>query len=98
MPGAIDSVVGFAVRLKVGLPVTVRLSVVVCVMLPETPVMVIVDVPTVAFAAAVRVNVLVDAVGSGLNPAVTPFGRPEAVNVGLPLNPLTGTTVMVLVP
>ena len=98
MPGAIDSVVGYAVRLKVGLAVTVRLSVVVCVMLPETPVMVIVDVPTVALAAAVKVSVLVEAVGLGLNPAVTPLGRPEALNVGLPLNPLTGTTVIVLVP
>lgn len=86
-----------AVRLKVGLAVTVRLSVVVCVMLPDTPVMVIVDVPRVAVAAAVRVSVLVDAVGLGLNPAVTPFGKPEALNMGLPVNPLTGTTVIVLV-
>ena len=98
MPGAIDSALGFAVRLNVGLAVIVRLSVVVCVMLPETPVIVMVDVPTVALAAAVRVSRLVELVGLGLNPAVTPLGRPEALNVGLPLNPFTGTTVIVLVP
>lgn len=87
-----------AVRLKVGLAVTVRLSVVVCVMLPDTPVIVIVEVPTVAVADAMRVSVLVDAVGLGLNPAVTPVGKPEALKVGLPVKPLTGTTVIVLVP
>ena len=98
MPGAIVSVLGFAVRLKVALAVTVRLNVVICVMLPDTPLMVIVDVPMVALAAAVNVSVLVDAVGLGLNPPVTPFGKPEALNVGLPLNPFMGTTVMALVP
>ena len=82
------SVLGLAVRLKVGLAVTVRLSVVVCVMLPDTPVMVIVEVPTVAVADAMRVSVLVDAVGLGLKPAVTPFGKPEALNVGLPSEPV----------
>lgn len=97
MPCTTDTVFGFAVRMNVG-PVTVRLSVVVCVMLPETPLMVIVDVPRVALAATVRVSVLVDDVGFGLNPAVTPVGKPEALKVGLPVNPLTGTTVMVLVP
>lgn len=78
--------------------VTVRLNVVVCVRLPDTPVMVTVDVPVAAVALAVSVNVLVEVVGFGLNPAVTPLGRPEADKVTLPLNPFNGVTVMVLVP
>ena len=41
---------------------------------------------------------LVVVVGFGLNPAVTPFGNPEALKVTLPLKPFTGLTVMVLVP
>jgi hypothetical protein len=90
-------VFGLAVRLNVG-PVTVRLSDVVCVMLPDTPVMVIVAVPRVALAPAVRVSVLVEVVGFGLNPAVTPLGKPDALRVTLSLNPFEGTTVMVLVP
>lgn len=88
---------GFAVRENVG-PLTVRLRVVVCVMLPETPVIVMVEVPEVAVAPAVRVSVLVEAVEAGLNFAVTPVGRPEALNATLLVNPFAGTTVMVLVP
>jgi hypothetical protein len=60
--------------------------------------MVTVDVPGVALAATVRVSVLVEFVGLGLNPAVTPLGKPEALKVGLSLNPFAGTTVIVLVP
>lgn len=89
---------GFAVRLKFGPAVTVRPSVVVCVMLPDTPVMVIVEVPRAAVPDAVKVSVLVDDAGLGLNPAVTPLGKPEALSVGLPENPLMGLTVTVLVP
>jgi hypothetical protein len=33
-----------------------------------------------------------------LNDAVTPVGRPEAVSATVPVNPLVGVTVMVLVP
>ena len=97
MPCTTETVFGLAVRLNVG-PVTVRLSVVVCVMPSDTPVMVTVDVPGVALAATVRVSVLVEFVGLGLNPAVTPLGKPEALKVGLSLNPFAGTTVIVLVP
>ena len=97
MPCTTETVFGLAVRLNVG-PVTVRLSDVVCVMLPDTPVMVIVAVPRVALAPAVRVSVLVEVVGFGLNPAVTPLGKPDALRVTLSLNPFEGTTVMVLVP
>lgn len=79
-------------------PVTVRPIVVVCVRPPETPVIVIVEVPSVAAEEAVSVSVLVDEVGFGLNPAVTPLGKLDALKVGLPVKPFTGTTVIVLVP
>ena len=77
---------------------TVRLSEVVFVKLPDTPLMVNETVPVVADALAAKVNKLVEVAGFGLNPAVTPVGRPEALNVTLPLKPFNGFTVMVLVP
>jgi hypothetical protein len=80
------------------LAVTVRVIVVVGFKLPDVPVIVTVEFPVAAVALAVSVNVLVEVVGFGTNPAVTPLGRPEADNVTLPLKPFDGTTVMVLVP
>ena len=65
---------------------------------PDVPVMVTVEVPLVAVALAVKVSVLVELVGFGLNCAVTPLGRPEAFKLTLPEKPLTGTTVIWLVP
>jgi len=52
----------------------------------------------VARALAVRVSTLVPVVGFVAKPAVTPLGKPEAARVTLPVNPLVGLTVMVLVP
>jgi len=77
---------------------TVRLKVVVCVIVPDTPVTVTVDVPAAAPLPTVRVSVLVVFAGFGLKPAVTPLGKPEALKVALPLKPLIGVTVIVLVP
>ena len=77
---------------------TVRLIVVLCVRVPLVPVTVTVVVPVVAELLAVNVRVLVVVVLEGLNPAVTPEGNPEADRLTLPLKPLTGVTVMVLVP
>lgn len=82
----------------VPLAATVRLSEVVCVRVPETPVMVITDVPGEAFAATVRVSPLAEVVGLGLNPAVTPLGMPVALMLTLPLKPFAGTTVITLPP
>jgi hypothetical protein len=77
---------------------TVRLSKVVFDKLPDTPLMVNETVPVVAEALAVSVNKAVEVAGFGLNPAVTPLGKPEALSVTLPLKLFKGLTVMVLVP
>ena len=72
--------------------VTVRLTVVVWVKLPDVPVIVTVEVPVAAvlLTASVRMD--------EANDAVTPEGRPDAVKVTVPLNPPTGATVMVDLP
>jgi len=72
--------------------------VVVAFRLPEVPVIVTVDAPTVAVAPAVRVNTLLEVVGLVAKEAVTPAGNPEAAKVTLPANGLTSVTVIVSVP
>jgi hypothetical protein len=90
---------GEAERLKLCTKaLTVRLMVVLAVKLPDVPVMVTVTVPAVAVPLAVNVSVLVLVAGFGLNPAVTPVGKPLAARVTLPLNPSTAVIVIVLVP
>ena len=85
-------------KFATGAGFTVRESEVVFVKLPEAPVIVTVTVPVVAALLAIRVKVLVLAVLLGLNDAVTPLGSPEADKATLLLKPLSGATVMVLVP
>ena len=70
----------------------------VCVRLPEVPVTVTGTVPVAAELLAVSVKVLVLAVLAGLNDAVTPLGRPEAVKLALPVNAPTSATEIVLLP
>jgi len=65
---------------------------------PETPVIVTVLVPVVALLLAVNVSVLVPVAGFGLNAAVTPLPKPLADNVMLPVKPLDGVIVIVVVP
>jgi len=71
---------------------------------PEVPVIVTVAAPTVALEDAVRVRVEVAlpfAAGvTGLveNAAVTPLGKPDALNVVAELNPPVLVMVIVLVP
>ena len=77
---------------------TVSLMLVVCVKLPEIPVTMTVTVPVAAPLLAVKVTVLVPDAGFGLNPAVTPLGKPEADRLTLPVNPFDGVTVIALVP
>jgi hypothetical protein len=71
---------------------------VVCVRLPEVPVIVTVARPRVAVLAAERVKTLVPVVLAGLNDAVTPAGKPLALRATEPLKPLLPVTVIVLLP
>lgn len=89
---------GEAERPKFGGGRTVRETDVLRDKAPETPVTVIVNVPRAAVLLADSVRVLVVVVLPGLNAAVMPLGRPEAERLTLPLNPLSGLTVTVLVP
>jgi len=70
----------------------------VFVRLPEVPVTVTLTAPVAAVLLAVRVNVLVLVMLVGLNDAVTPLGKPDAVKLTLPLKPFCGLTAMVLEP
>jgi hypothetical protein len=71
---------------------------------PEVPVIVTVAVPTVAVADAVSVSVEValpfagGVTGLVENDAVTPLGKPDALNVVAELNPPVLVMVIVLVP
>ena len=56
------------------------------------------EVPVVAVLPAVSVKLVVAMVGLVPNDAVTPFGRPDAAKVTLPVKPFWGATVMVLEP
>jgi hypothetical protein len=68
---------GANVKLPVPDELTVRAMTVVAVSVPEVPVMVTSDVPSVAVALAVRVSTLLPVVGLGEKAAVTPAGRPD---------------------
>ena len=74
--------------------ITVNEMEVVAFRLPDVPVMVIVEVPAVAVALAVRVSKLEPVVGLVPNAAVTPLGNPDAASVTLPMNPSTSVTLM----
>ena len=87
-----------SVKFGTGAALTVTETVAVLLRLPEVPVTVTVTVPVVAVLLAVSVSVLVLVALAGLNDAVTPLGKPEAVKLTLPVKPFCGVTVMVLVP
>ena len=99
-PCVIVTLLGEALSVKLGVAaaLTVKPTVVVCVKLPDVPVIVTVAVPVVALALAVKVSVLELVEGFGLNAAVTPLGKPVAEKVTLPLKPFVGATEIVLVP
>lgn len=96
-PFTMVTVFGAAVRLKLCTgALTVRLSVVVFVNLPDLPV--IVTVTVAAAALAVKVSVLVVVAWLGVKDAVTPLGKPDAERVTLPLKPFSGAMAIMLVP
>ena len=92
------------VKLGVAAAFTVKAMVVLCVVDPETPVIVTVAAPVVAVPEAVRVSVEValplagGVTGLVENAAVTPLGNPLALSVVAELKPLRLVIVIVLVP
>ena len=76
---------------------TVRAILVVAVNVPDVPVMMTFEVPTVAVLLAVSVSTLDPVVGLVPNTAPTPLGSPDAANVTLPENPPASITVTVSV-
>lgn len=101
LPRETLSDVGEALMVKLGfVPVTVSLTVVLAVVLPEVPFTVIVYVPTAADDPTVIVMVEPPApvIEVGLKPTVTPDGCPVAVNAMAPLKPPVTVLVMVEVP
>jgi hypothetical protein len=65
---------------------------------PELPVIVIVVVPIAAVPLVVRVNKLLLTAGLGLNPAVTPLGKPDGERVTKPFAPLITIVLVPLFP
>jgi hypothetical protein len=92
--GLIEVILGAAATVAV----TVNEIVLVALSEPEVPVIVTVDVPTVAVALAVNVITLEPVVGLVPKVAVAPEGNPEAARVTLPANGLTSVTVIASVP
>jgi hypothetical protein len=76
----------------------VMVIVVVFVRLPDVPVTVTGAVPVMAVLLAVRVSVVEEVAGFGVNEAVTPLGSPEAEKFTSPVKPFWGVMVIVLVP
>ena len=97
VPGVRLKLLGEADSVKLADGLMVKATEVVFVKLPDVPVIVTLAVPATAALLAVNVNVLVLIVLLGLKDAVTPFGRPEADKLTVPLNPFCGVTEMVLV-
>src|SRR6202044_3713100 len=77
--------------------VTERAPVIECERPPDVPMIVTVDVPSLAEASAVRVNLLVVEVLVGLNEAVTPGGSPDTLRLTLDLKLPRRLTVRVVV-
>jgi hypothetical protein len=98
VPCAITTGAGRTDKVKVGIGVTFSAMVVVALKLPEVPVTVIVNVPSVAELFALRVRTLVEVAAFRLKEAVTPVGNPAAERVTLPAKPFNGVMVIVLLP
>lgn len=82
------------------LDVTVRVTVVVCVMPPPVPVTVIGYEPTAVLAPTVidMAELPVPVIDDGLKPTVTPLGCPVAVKLTAELNPPLTVLVIVELP
>jgi hypothetical protein len=76
----------------------VRVTAALLVRLPDVPVMVTVAVPGLALDVAENVRVLWLVVLAGLNPAVTPLGKPETESATVPAKPFSPLIAIVLAP
>ena len=97
-PWMILTLFGDADRLKSEAAFTARLTVVVCVRLPDVPVIVTVLVPVAAALLAVNVSELLLGAGFVLKVAETPLGSVDVDNVTFPVKPFLGVTVIVSAP
>jgi hypothetical protein len=59
---------------------------------PDVPVIVTFAAPVAAELDAVKVITAVPVAGFGVSEAVTPLGRPDTLNVTLPLKPYSSLT------
>jgi hypothetical protein len=80
---------GLAETVKSGEPVTVKVTMAVCVSAPLVPVMVSVELPDAVLAVVVTVSVElpVPLTDAGLNTAVAPGGSPLTLRFMLPAKP-----------
>jgi hypothetical protein len=78
--------------------VTVRPIATVLLRLPDLPVMVTVDVPMGAEPVAASERTQLAVVAPALNDSTTPLGRPEMLNVTVPVKPFCAAKVSVLLP
>jgi hypothetical protein len=98
-PARTDRAVADGFNVKEPVPeTTLSVNGTVAVLLPDVPVTVTVKAPVVAVVLAVNVRTLEVVEDAGLNEAVTPLGRPDAVNDTVPVNPPMSVTEMVSVP
>jgi hypothetical protein len=95
VPGVTVIAVGVAASVNVGTTM-VTLTVVALLSVPAVPVTVTVEVPAVAALDAIRESVPGLLAVAGVNEAVTPFGRPAAAKLILPVKPFCGVTVRAL--
>ena len=98
VPGTRLRLEGVAAMLKAAGAVIVRASLAVLLILPEVPVMVIVEVVAGAELVAISVSVLLVMALAGLNDPVTPAGNPDTVRFTALAKPCSAPTVMVLAP
>ena len=78
--------------------ITVSAIEVVLVKVLQVPIIVIVALPTAAVLLAVKVNVEDPVALEGLKDAVTPFGKPAAAKLTVPVKPPCGVIVIVVLP
>lgn len=96
-PGCTLSAVGETASENVGAARTVSAIATWLLRAPDVPVIVMLDVPAAAALAALMVAILLPPL-TAPKVAVTPVGRPDALNTTVPAKPFSLTIATVLVP